>query len=57
MEKELAVFDTELARTATSPESAEIFIKYEDLRKKLDIEMENWTRYSHDVDEFLKNNE
>jgi len=57
MEKELAVLDAELARTATSPESADIFIKYEDLRKKLDTEMENWTRYSHDVDEFLKNNE
>ena len=57
MEKELADLDTELARTAASTESAGIFIKYEELRKKLDIEMDNWTRYSHDVDEFLKNNE
>ena len=57
MEKELADLDTELARTAASTESAGIFIKYEELRKKLDIEMYNWTRYSHDVDEFLKNNE
>jgi len=56
MEKELADLDTELARAATSPESAGIFNKYEELRKKLDIEMDNWTRYSHDVDEFLKNN-
>ncbi len=57
MEKELADLDTELARTAASTESAGIFIKYEELRKKLDIEMDNWTRYSHDVDEFLLNNE
>jgi ATP-binding cassette subfamily F protein 3 len=57
MEKELADLDAELARTAASTESAGIFIKYEELRKKLDIEMDNWTRYSHDVDEFLKNNE
>jgi len=57
MEKELADLDTELARKAASTESAGIFIKYEELRKKLDIEMDNWTRYSHDVDEFLKNNE
>lgn len=57
MEKELADLDAELARTAASTESAGIFIKYEELRKKLDIEMDNWTRYSHDVDEFLLNNE
>lgn len=57
MEKELAGLDSELALAATSPESAGIYTKYEELRKKLDIEMDNWTRYSHDVDDFLKSNE
>jgi ATP-binding cassette, subfamily F, member 3 len=57
MELELSVMDKELMATASSPESAGIYRKYEDLRNQLNEEMNNWTLYSHNVDEFLKNND
>jgi ATP-binding cassette subfamily F protein 3 len=56
MEIELSSMDKELMTTASSSESAGIYRKYEDLRYQLNIEMNNWTLYSHEVDEFLKNN-
>jgi ATP-binding cassette subfamily F protein 3 len=56
MEKELSALDKELMQTATSADSAGIYTRYEDLRNRLNEEMNNWTIYSHEVDEFLKNN-
>jgi ATP-binding cassette subfamily F protein 3 len=56
MENELAVLDKELMKAATSSDSAGLYIGYEDLRRRLNEEMNNWTLYSHEVDEFLKNN-
>jgi len=54
MENELSVMDNELMTTADQSESAGIYRKYEDLRKRLNEEMNNWTLCSHEVDEFLK---
>jgi ATP-binding cassette subfamily F protein 3 len=56
MEKELAFLDKELENAATSPESSDIYARYQDTKKKLDTEMENWAACSHEVEEFLKNN-
>ena len=56
METELLAMDKDLMTTASSSESAGIFKKYEDLRIQLNEEMNNWTLYSHEVDEFLKIN-
>jgi ATP-binding cassette subfamily F protein 3 len=56
MEAELQAMDKELMTTASSSDSAGIFKQYEDLRKKLNEEMNNWTLHSHEVDEFLKTN-
>jgi ATP-binding cassette subfamily F protein 3 len=56
MESELSALDKELMKAATSTDSAGIYMNYEELRRRLNEEMNNWTVYSHDVDEFLKNN-
>lgn len=56
METELLSMDKELMTTISSSDSAGIYTKYEDLRKQLNEEMNNWTLYSHEVDEFLKTN-
>lgn len=56
MEAELQAMDKELMTTANSSDSAGIYKQYEDLRKKLNEEMNNWTLHSHEVDEFLKTN-
>jgi ATP-binding cassette subfamily F protein 3 len=56
MEIELSAMDKELMTTASSSESTGIYKRYEDLRYQLNEEMNNWTLYSHEVDEFLKNN-
>jgi ATP-binding cassette, subfamily F, member 3 len=55
MENELSGLDKELMTATGSVESAEIYRKYEDLKKQLNEEMNRWTAYSHEVDEFLKN--
>jgi len=57
MEKELSSLDNELHLAASSPESAGIYMRYQELKKNLDEEMHRWTEFSHDVDEYLKNNE
>jgi ATP-binding cassette subfamily F protein 3 len=57
MEKELSDMDIELITIADPTESAGIYGKYENLRKQLNEEMNNWTRWSHEVDEFLKTTE
>jgi ATP-binding cassette subfamily F protein 3 len=54
MENELSAMDKILMTTASSSDSAEIYGRYEDLRNRLNEEMNNWTIYSHEVDEFLK---
>jgi len=54
MENELSAMDKELMISASAQDSADIYRKYEDLRNKLNEEMNNWTIYSHEVDEFLK---
>ena len=56
METELSAMDKELMTSASSSESAGIYKRYEDLRYQLNEEMNKWTLYSHEVDEFLKNN-
>jgi ATP-binding cassette, subfamily F, member 3 len=56
MEIELSAMDKELMNIASSSESQGIFRKYEELRNQLNKEMNTWTTYSHEVDEFLKNN-
>jgi ATP-binding cassette subfamily F protein 3 len=56
METELLEMDKELMTTASSSESAGIYSKYQDLRNRLNKEMNNWTLYSHEVDEYLKTN-
>jgi ATP-binding cassette, subfamily F, member 3 len=53
-ENELSAMDKELMTSASAQESADIYRRYEDLRNKLNEEMNNWTIYSHEVDEFLK---
>jgi ATP-binding cassette, subfamily F, member 3 len=55
MENELSGLDKELMTASGSVESADIYRKYEDLKKQLNEEMNRWTAYSHEVDEFLKN--
>jgi ATP-binding cassette subfamily F protein 3 len=54
MEAELSNLDSELESTNAPVKSADLFNKYEDLKQKLNEEMNNWTLYSHEVDEFLK---
>jgi ATP-binding cassette subfamily F protein 3 len=56
MESELSALDKELMKAATSSDSSGIFLKYEDLRRRLNEELNNWTAYSNEIDEFLKNN-
>jgi ATP-binding cassette subfamily F protein 3 len=56
MENELAALDVELMKADTSSDSAGLYTRFEDLRNKLDEEMNNWTICSHEVDEFLKTN-
>jgi hypothetical protein len=55
MENELKLLDIELMTSASPSGSEELFKKYEDLKTRLNEEMSNWTIYSHEVDEFLKN--
>jgi ATP-binding cassette, subfamily F, member 3 len=55
MENELSGLDKELMAASGSVESADIYRKYEEMKKLLNDEMNNWTVYSHEVDEFLKN--
>ncbi|HLN55063.1 MAG TPA: ABC-F family ATP-binding cassette domain-containing protein [Bacteroidales bacterium] len=33
------------------------YLKYQELREQLNGEMNNWTKYSEEIDEFLKNNQ
>jgi hypothetical protein len=57
MEAELKTLDRELMINVSSPDIADIFKRYEEVRKRLNEEMNNWAIYSHEVDEFLKQTE
>jgi ATP-binding cassette, subfamily F, member 3 len=54
MEEELKILDRELMVNVSSPETADIYRRYEDLKQRLNEEMNNWATYSHEVDDFLK---
>jgi ATP-binding cassette, subfamily F, member 3 len=54
MDEELKILDRELMINVSSPETADIYVRYEDLRKRLNDEMNKWAFYSHEVDQFLK---
>lgn len=55
MEMELHEMDNTLMTSLNPEESSDMFKRYEDLKARLNIEMNNWTNFSHDVDEFIKN--
>jgi len=55
MENELSNLHKGLMTTSGSDDSGDIYRSYEDLKTMLNEEMNNWTLYSHEVDEFLKN--
>jgi ATP-binding cassette, subfamily F, member 3 len=57
MENELSDLHKDLMTTFGSDESVDIYRSYEDLKNRLNEEMNNWTLYSHEVDEFLKNSD
>jgi len=54
MEKELHEMDIKLMNSFDPEISADTFRKYEELKARLNAEMNNWTNYSHAVDEFMK---
>ncbi len=58
IEKELAEMDL-LLNTPGRPadETHDFFMKYEDLKKKHNEEMDRWAQYTHDVEVFLNGNE
>ena len=55
MENELSDLHKDLMTTFGSDDSVDIYRSYEDLKNRLNEEMNNWTIFSHEVDEFLKN--
>lgn len=56
IENELAMLDARLANTPAE-EITGIYAEYEKLRKDLDLEMDNWTQYSRETEDFLNYNE
>lgn len=54
MERELSEMDIRLMSSSLPDESADIYRDYENLKLRLNREMESWTLYSHEVDEFIK---
>lgn len=57
MENELKKMDKTLTDPSSVSDSAGLFQKYEELKQKLNDEMNNWTLYSAEVEEFQKNNQ
>jgi ATP-binding cassette subfamily F protein 3 len=57
MEEELRNLDRELMINVSSPETVDIYSKYEELKQRLNEEMNKWAICSHEVDEFLKQKE
>ncbi len=57
MESELAEMDKVLMNLPGSPDNLnDIYKQYDDLKLRLNEEMNRWTNYSHEVEEFLKTN-
>jgi ATP-binding cassette subfamily F protein 3 len=57
LESEISDIDKSLSLPGNSAaETNEHYIKHNDLKKRLDNEMEKWAQYTHDVEVFLKNN-
>lgn len=54
MEAELTALGRDLEAAATSPGNENVYSSYENLKRRLNDEMNNWALYSHEVDEFLK---
>jgi len=57
LEKEITVAEMRLGVVTDPAENTEIYKKFEELKKKLDSEMERWAVCSAEVDEFLKDNQ
>jgi len=58
IEKELAEMDMMLSSTGRSAdETHDFFIRYQDLKKMHNEEMDRWAQYTHDVEVFLNGNE
>ena len=57
IEAELGTMDRSLIDPlSSSDEDVGIYTKYQDLKTKLNDEMNKWAEYSHEVEEFLRNN-
>lgn len=54
MENELKGLEKDLMSSNKANDSNELYLQYEELKKSLNKELNNWTIYSHEVDEFLK---
>ena len=58
IEKEIAEMDMLLSSPGRSAdETHDFFIRYQDLKKKHNEEMDRWAQYTHDVEVFLNGNE
>lgn len=56
MEEELREMDRQLADPSNPGDSGEVYMKYEELKRNLNEEMNRWTQYSHEIELFLRNN-
>ncbi len=57
IETEIASLDSALnSADHSAAETNEFYIRYQELKKKHNEEMNRWTQYSHDVETFLQNN-
>ena len=54
MEAELSEIYKKLMDNPDPADSEALYLKHEELKKELDEEMNNWTDYSHEVEEFEK---
>jgi len=56
MEKNLNEMEIKMTKSIDPEESTGLYRDYENLKIRLNEEMEKWTLLSHDVDEFVKSN-
>lgn len=54
MEAELSEIYKKLMDNPDPADSEALYLKHEELKKELDEEMNNWTDYSYEVEEFEK---
>jgi ATP-binding cassette subfamily F protein 3 len=58
LEAEISAIDIILnSPEHSSPHTSDLFIKYQELKVRHNVEMERWAQYTHDVEVFLNNNE